>query len=412
MEQYSDRLKTRLNDDAYEFRRESFISFLKSPVRDYKESPTVKDYVEISESELERMANGEPGTPFSFSQNKYTGNIMVSGTDLKLDKSLAEAGVGVFSLSGFRRNDNPELFKTVFSERGRERMEFLINSAWSQGLVVNIPAGKNVSLTSTTITAADESGARKTVVICGDDSMVEYADKYFTEGNGNGVQGKNIYFILGKNAKVKYMYLQDKASTVTDITFVRQIMEKYSEFNFYHINHGSNKVLFSDESVQNGDSSDFRVYGVNFSSDKQKMDIRDSSFQVGKKSTAEIFVRGVVTGSSSTIHRGNIDLEEVSINSSGFYDSKILLLSKDGYANSKPGLMIKNSNTRSKHGSSISNVDPEQIFYLRSRGIDIKTARNIITGGFVGSMIERANNKEFTDKINEYAESLDIDAYF
>jgi hypothetical protein len=27
-------------------------------------------------------------------------------------------------------------------------------------------------------------------------------------------------------------------------------------------------------------------------------------------------------------------------------------------------------------------------------------------------MIERANNKEFTDKINEYAESLDIDAYF
>ncbi|MCL4438368.1 MAG: SufD family Fe-S cluster assembly protein [Candidatus Thermoplasmatota archaeon] len=412
MEQYSDRLKTRLNDDAYEYRRESFISFLKSPIRDYKESPTVKDYVEITESELERMANGEPGTPFSLNQEKYRGNILVAGKELKLDTSLSKTGVDVISLSGFRKNQNPELFQHVFSEMGRERIEFLINSSWSEGLVVTIPAGKSVSLSSTTVTAADESGARKTVVICGDDSVVEYADKYFTEGNGNGVQGKNIYFILGRNAKVKYLYLQDKSSSVTDITFVRQIMEQYSEFNFYHINHGSNKVLFSDESVQNGANSDFRVYGVNFSSGTQKMDIRDSSFQVGKKSTAEIFVRGVVTGSSSTIHRGNIDLEEVSINSSGFYDSKILLLSKDGYANSKPGLMIKNSNTRSKHGSSISNVDPEQIFYLRSRGIDIKTARNIITGGFVGSMIERANNREFTEKINEYAESLDIDAYF
>ena len=48
MESYPETLKTRLHDEAYEYRRDAFLAFLKSPVRDYKESPTVKDYVEKS----------------------------------------------------------------------------------------------------------------------------------------------------------------------------------------------------------------------------------------------------------------------------------------------------------------------------------------------------------------------------
>ena len=409
MESYSEKLKNRLNDDAYDFRRESFISFLKSPVRDFKESPTVKDYVEIKDADLEKLANGEPGTPIKMQDRSFSGNILVTGNDITVDPSLKKSGIRVSKLTEIRGNDEKELFRKIFSERGKERIEFLINSSWVDGLFVSVPEGKQTKIDCKTVLPADMSGSGKTVVICGDDSIVEYTDTYVTEGTGSGVQGRNIYFILGKNAKVKYLYLQDKAVTVTDITYVRQIMDQYSEFNFYHINHGSGRVLFNDESIQNGDSCDFRVYGLNFSAGTQKMDIRDSSFQSGRKTTAEIYVRGVVTGSSTTIHRGNIDLEESSINSSGFYDSKILLLSKDGYANSKPGLMIKNSNTRSKHGSSISNVDSEQIFYLKSRGIDTKTARNMITGGFVGSMIEKARNQEFIDKVNEYSETLDID---
>ena len=412
MESYADKLKNRLNDAAYDYRRESFIRFLKSPVRNYKESPTVKDYVDISDKELERMANGEAGGQITENLKEVTGDIVTVGNQISVSDALRNQGIEVHSLSSLTTGSDRKYDSNLFSEYGRERVEYLINSSWADGMLVNIPKGKKISINTSTILHSAESGSRKILVVCGDDTVVDYADRWFSSGEGSGVQGKTIYFILGRNSKVKYLYLQDKAKTVVDITYVRQIMSEYSEFNFYHINHGSSKVLFSDESVQNGDSSDFRVYGVNFTSGEQKMDIRDSSFQPGKKTNAEINVRGVITGSGTTIHRGNIDLEEQSLNSSGFYDSKILLLSRKGYANSKPGLMIKNSNTRSKHGSAISSVDTDQLFYLQSRGIDLKVARNLITGGFVGSMIERANNREFTEKINIYSEDLDIDEFF
>ena len=411
MENYPETLKTILNDEAYEYRRDSFLAFLKSPVRDYKESPTVKDYVEISDKDLEKMIYGEiPDTAGNiiFDQDA---DIKIINDEVTASEQLLKKGVIACDMITAISQHKSLIEKYLIPRHGSERIEHLINSSWRNGLFIYVPENTKLKIKIHNLSDAASSFAYKSAIICGKDSAVELIDIYESTGSGRGIQGKNVYFFLDEYSKVKYHYLQDKLDTVTDITFVKQYQDKFSEFSFFHINHGSSRVLFANESRQFGASSDYRVYGVNFSTGSQKMDIRDSSFQEGIGSSADIQVRGVVTGSSSTIHRGNIDLEEIAIKSSGFYDSKILLLSREGYANSKPGLMIKNNDTRSKHGSSISNVDEEQIFYLRSRGIDLNTATGMVTAGFVGSIIEKANNQEFTKKVYEYAEGLGINAF-
>ncbi len=411
MENYPETLKTILNDEAYGYRRDAFLAFLKSPVRDYKESPTVKDYVEISDKDLEKMIYGEISDTSADIIFDQDADIKIINDEVTASDQLLQKGVIVCDMITAISRHKLLFEKYIFPRHGTERIEHLINSSWRNGLFIYIPENSRLKIKIHNLSDAASSFAYKSAIICGKDSQVELTDIYGSTGSGNGIQGKNVYFFLDEYSKVKYHYLQDKMDTVTDITFVRQYQDRFSEFSFFHINHGSSRVLFSNESRQFGASSDFRVYGVNFSTNSQKMDIRDSSFQEGVGSSADIQVRGVVTGSSSTIHRGNIDLEEIAIKSSGFYDSKILLLSREGYANSKPGLMIKNNDTRSKHGSSISNVDEEQIFYLRSRGIDLNTATGLVTAGFVGSIIEKANNQEFTRKVYEYAEGLGINAF-
>lgn len=106
------------------------------------------------------------------------------------------------------------------------------------------------------------------------------------------------------------------------------------------------------------------------------------------------------------MHRGNIDIEEKSIKSTGYYDSKILLMSKDGFANTKPALLIKNNNTRSKHASAISSVDDDQIFYMQSRGIPKNLAKNLITGGFVGSTVEKSGDSILMERVEKYSEGI------
>ena len=335
-------------------------------------------------------------------------DILMDNDRLHINTDLEKHGIIITDMRTALSKHKELINRYVIPHMGKERIEFLINSSWQNGIFMYIPKNAEaVKISSEILSKSTSSFAFKSVFICEEGTDLNLTETYRSNGGGKGVHGKAVYFFIGDNAKVQYNYLQDKEDTVTDITYVKSFQSRYASFRIYHINHGGNKVLFSNESQQYGESSDFRTYGVSFSTAEQKMDIRDSSFQVGGSTSADIQVRGVVTGSSSTMHRGNVDMEEKSFKSSGFYDSRILLLSRDGYANTKPALMIKNNDTRSKHGSAISSVDDEQVLYLRSRGIPLQLAQNMITEGFVASLIEKANNKAFTDRIHEYAEGLE-----
>ena len=406
MEAYSDILKSKISDPSFDYRKESMVRFLKSPIRDYKESPTVKDYVEVTDIELVRMATGNYTTGKIDNSNSKA-DIIISGNvfTLKNGKSVQ------FELDHLSNalNKSPQVRNKVESFYGNEREEHLINSSWQDGLFIKTQSDISLNISIESTIKAAESGSQKDFIWVGKNSKLILSDIRTSDGSGNGVQGRNIYFYLEEGANLDYHYLQDKADGVFDITFIKTFGEKNSLGTIYHINHGSGKVLFQNESNQMGDQSDYKVFGVSFSAGKQKIDIRDSSFQVGKNTNADIHVRGVVTGESSTIHRGNIDIELESIKSTGFYDSRIVLLSKLGYANSKPALMIKNNDTRSKHGSAISSIDKEELTYIRSRGISEKEAKSMISAGFVGSMIERANNTKFTEMVDKFAHELIID---
>ncbi len=401
MEQFADYLRTKLKDPAYDYRQDSFLSFLKSPLRDYKESPTVKDYVKIEGSQLESMAT----TIFGRTNDQVNSDADIVLLNGFISKSKNIEGLFVRNI-GDLKNEIPSF---VWEQKGKEREEFLINAAWSSGYYMQVEPERDISV-SLDAFYTHQSGSEKIVIIVGKMARLNIAESRYSmaEGKKMETQGKAIYFFMEEGSTVNFNYLQDKGRNITDITFIRSFQKKNSSFNIYHVNHGASRVLFQNESCQEGDSSDYRVYGISFTDGDQQADIRDSSFEIGKNSSADIQVRGVVTGASSTIHRGNVDIELESVNSTGFYDSRILLLSKEGYANSKPGLMIKNNSTRSKHGSAISNIDSEQILYLRSRGIGLKDAANLITGGFVGSLIEKSNNQKFIDIVNRFSEHLAI----
>ncbi|MCL4346066.1 MAG: SufD family Fe-S cluster assembly protein [Candidatus Thermoplasmatota archaeon] len=399
MEQFSDLLKTRLKDPAYDYRQDSFLLFLKTPVRNYKESPTSKDYVKYTEKDLEEMATGI--------KKSEEGNIR-EGYDLNLRngfilKGTEKKGVVFRNMTEALDEIPPE----VWEQKGREREEFLVNASWTSGYFISI--GRDVKTEVTIFSEeASKSGSQKNVIMVGPFSKVTITEEIFSADDEarKCVQGKSTYIFLDEGASVDYNYLQDKNHSVVDFTFIRSFQKKDSSFRIFHVNHGSDKVIFCDESYQEGDNSDYRVFGASFSDGTQEIDIRDSSFEIGKHSSADIQVRGVVTGKSSTIHRGNIDIELESVESTGFYDSRILLLSKDGFANSKPGLQIKNANTRSKHASAISSVDSDQILYLESRGIGHNDAITLITGGFIGSLVERSKNKRFQETVEKYAEGI------
>ncbi len=404
-------VKSLFDDSAYEYRVGAFRDFLSAPVRDYKESPTTKEYVDISTQDLERLIAAEQLPEIPPSGSAADCHIKVINAKLSyVSPDLERAGIMVSSISSLIQ-DRPDLAERyIFRQSGKDRIEKLINASWVDGIFVLIPENGTGDITIRHESDASYSHSMKVILACEKDSRARIRDYYESSGKGQAIQGRNIYIHLGDRAKLDYEYVQEKSQEVTDIAFVRSFLGPYSEFRVYHVSRGGSRVLFQNESELIGEGSDFRTYGVSFSSGNQKMDIRDSSFQVGVASNADIQVRGAVAGKSSTIHRGNVDIEADSTKSTGFYDSRILLLSREGFANSKPGLLIKNNDTKSKHGSAISDVDEEQIFYLRTRGIASNMARAMVMEGFLGSPVEKSSDEDLIRKVQDYSKELLQDA--
>ena len=81
-----------------------------------------------------------------------------------------------------------------------------------------------------------------------------------------------------------------------------------------------------------------------------------------------------------------------------------LLLSDDAEANSMPGLEILADNVRCTHGATSGQIDEDELFYLRTRGIPVSVAQRLIVTGFLDEVIQRLNHPAIADHLNRLIE--------
>jgi Fe-S cluster assembly protein SufD len=72
-----------------------------------------------------------------------------------------------------------------------------------------------------------------------------------------------------------------------------------------------------------------------------------------------------------------------------FQESRNLLLTKTAHADSIPGLEILANDVRCTHAAAIAQIDLEQLFYLRSRGLRLEKAKRLVIEGFLEATVER-----------------------
>ncbi|MFL6500715.1 MAG: SufD family Fe-S cluster assembly protein, partial [Candidatus Udaeobacter sp.] len=81
------------------------------------------------------------------------------------------------------------------------------------------------------------------------------------------------------------------------------------------------------------------------------------------------------------------------------------LLSDDAEANSMPGLEILADNVRCTHGATSGQIDEDELFYLRTRGIPTKVAQRLLVTGFLDEVIQRLNHPVIGDHLHRLIEA-------
>ena len=101
------------------------------------------------------------------------------------------------------------------------------------------------------------------------------------------------------------------------------------------------------------------------------------------KTQSRTNIKGVVDGDGQAFVNGTIKVLPAAVGTNAFLEERILLLSPNSKAEAIPNLEIKTDDVKCSHAATIGKIDEEEIFYLQSRGISDKQAKEMIVEGFL-----------------------------
>ena len=114
--------------------------------------------------------------------------------------------------------------------------------------------------------------------------------------------------------------------------------------------------------------------------------------KVGHTGARELY-KGILDGKSRSVFHGSIIVREGAAKVDALQEDKNLLLSDEAEADTKPAFWIYCDDVRCGHGAACGAVDQDAIFYLRSRGLDEATARQLLVRGFVAEIVDTISHQ-------------------
>ena len=135
--------------------------------------------------------------------------------------------------------------------------------------------------------------------------------------------------------------------------------------------------------------ADARVTGAYATHGRQHIDFDTTQEHAAPNTTSDLAFRGVLQGRSTAVWKGNIIVDPGAQKTDAFQESRNLLISKRAHADAIPGLEIQANDVRCTHAAAIAQVDPDQLFYLRSHGLDDAIAKRLVIEGFLAALVER-----------------------
>jgi Fe-S cluster assembly protein SufD len=138
-----------------------------------------------------------------------------------------------------------------------------------------------------------------------------------------------------------------------------------------------------------GQGADAELKSIYLASGKQFFDFHTlQDHQVGN-TRSDLLFKGALQDTARTVYAGLIRIEKGAARSDAYQANRNLVLSDHAKATSIPMLEIDNNDVRCTHGATVGPVDPQHMFYLRSRGIPEQTAKRMLVQGFFGDVLDR-----------------------
>jgi len=138
--------------------------------------------------------------------------------------------------------------------------------------------------------------------------------------------------------------------------------------------------------------ANFALFGANIGTGVSTNEIVTNVRHVGERGVSRQTVRSVLGGKAVGSYLGKVEVARGAQKTDGEQSVKAMLLDRGATANCKPELEIFADDVKCAHGASVGELDPVQLFYAESRGLDPMAARALLLEGFVAGLWDSAKD--------------------
>lgn len=230
---------------------------------------------------------------------------------------------------------------------------------------------------------------KRVLIVAGCNSKLHYLERFESLGDGEATASANITVevIALSGSQIKFAAIDRLGKQVTTYMTRRGYLGQDASIDWALglMNEGDVVADFDSELKGNGSHANLKVVALSSGRQVQGVDTRVTNY--GHNSVGHILQHGVILDRGTLTFNGIGHIVRGAKGADAQQESRVLMLSDKARSDANPILLIDENEVTAGHAASIGQVDPEDMYYLMSRGLDRATAERLVIRGFLGAVI-------------------------
>ncbi len=201
----------------------------------------------------------------------------------------------------------------------------------------------------------------------------------------NGV----VEIAVGENAEVRHVRLQREGKAAYHIGTSAASVARDGRYRNWSVAFGARLSRHNAHVRQDGPGTHFEMDGLALLAHRQLADTHSFIDHAAPHGTSRQLHKCVVADGAHAVFNGRILVREGAQRTDSAQESRNLLLSDKAKVDTKPQLEIFADDVKCAHGATVGQLEAEEVFYLRSRGLSEPVARNLLTYAFAADIVDR-----------------------
>jgi Fe-S cluster assembly protein SufD len=269
-----------------------------------------------------------------------------------------------------------------------------LNTArFTDGAFVFVPRNIKVEPVLHVLFVSDQEGGQPTcslprlLVVAEKGAELNLVEEYW--GHGHTLTNAVTEVLVHEGAEVVHERIQRESAEGIHFSSLQVRVEHDARYTSRTITMGAQLSRQTPHVTLAGEGVELTLDGLALLNEHQVADTHSFIDHTLPHGTSRQLHKAIVDGKARAIFNGKIFVRPGAQQTDAQQQSRNLLLSEEAQVDTKPELEIFADDVKCAHGAAVGQLDPEELFYLQSRGLNEQTARNLLTYGFAADLLAR-----------------------